>query len=110
MECIIKIFFQFTLLINLSIKTGNKFSEQIAQKIHYYFIKKYSSCWVPDEQKDGLAGELSHPKKLPENVTYIGPVSRFDEIQNAEEVYDLLIMISGPECNEPYLKTTFLNN
>jgi uncharacterized protein (TIGR00661 family) len=81
----------------LRIKTGNKFSEQIAQKIHYHFIKKYSYCWVPDEQKDGLAGELSHPKKLPGNITYIGPVSRFTQIHDMEKVYDLLIIISGPE-------------
>jgi uncharacterized protein (TIGR00661 family) len=81
----------------LSIKTGNKFSEIIAQKIHYYFIKKYSACWVPDEKINGLAGELSHPKKIPQNVFYIGPLSRFKPIKNPEKVYDLLTTISGPE-------------
>ncbi|MDE3185500.1 MAG: glycosyl transferase family 28 [Bacteroidota bacterium] len=90
----------------LFIKTGNKFSEGIAQKIHYHFIKKYSCCWVPDEGKDGLAGELSHPKKMPGNVIYIGPVSRFDKIPDMEKVYDLLIIISGPEPQ----RTIFENN
>lgn len=90
----------------LRIKTGNKFSEQIAQKIHYHFIKKYSFCWVPDEQKDGLADELSHPKKLPGNITYIGPLSRFAEIPDMEKVYDLLFIISGPEPQ----RTIFENN
>jgi len=48
----------------LLIKTGNNFGEKIAQKIHYWFIKKYSICWVPDFEGDNnIAGELSHPKK-----------------------------------------------
>jgi uncharacterized protein (TIGR00661 family) len=81
----------------LSIKTGNQFSEMIAQKIHNYFIKKYSACWVPDEKTNGLAGQLSHPKKIPGNVFYIGPLSRFKPIKNPEKIYDLLITISGPE-------------
>ena len=106
MECIIKIFLSIYITHQLRIKTGNKFSEQIAQKIHYYFIKKYSYCWVPDEQKDGLAGELSHPKKMPENVIYIGPVSRFVEIHDMKKVHDLLIIISGPEPQ----RTIFENN
>ena len=81
----------------LSIKTGNRFSEKIVQKIHYYFIKKYFACWVPDYAKEGLAGELSHPKKLPHNATYIGPLSRFVAINDSEKIYDLLIILSGPE-------------
>lgn len=81
----------------LLIKTGNNFSDRIAQKIHYHFIKKYRTCWVPDQKKSGLAGELSHPKILPENITYIGPLSRFIELPGMEKAYDLLIILSGPE-------------
>jgi uncharacterized protein (TIGR00661 family) len=92
----------------LLIKTGNNFSDQIAQKIHFHFIKKYTACWVPDKEKNGLAGELSHPKKLPENITYIGPVSRFIECPNMEKVYDLLIIISGPEPQRTIFENTIL--
>lgn len=81
----------------LYIKTGNQFIERMAQKIHYHFIKKYKVCWVPDLKKNGLAGELSHPKKLLPNIIYIGPLSRFCKIAGAEEIYDLLVIISGPE-------------
>ncbi len=81
----------------LLIKTGNNFSDRIAQKIHYHFIKKYRTCWVPDQKKSGLAGELSHPKILPENITYIGPLSRFIELPGMIKAYDLLIILSGPE-------------
>ena len=81
----------------LFIKTGNRVTEFIAQKIHYYFIKKYTACWVPDKKINGLAGLLSHPKKNPQNVFSIGTLSRFKPIKNLEKTYDLLITISGPE-------------
>ncbi|HEY5391223.1 MAG TPA: glycosyl transferase family 28, partial [Hanamia sp.] len=61
----------------LHIETGNQFSDLIAQKIHYYFIKKFDQCWVPDLEINGLAGKLSHPKKMLPNIIYIGPLSRF---------------------------------
>ncbi|MEP6948797.1 MAG: glycosyltransferase family protein [Ginsengibacter sp.] len=81
----------------LYIKTGNVFSEKIAQKIHNYFIKKYIKCWVPDFKENSLAGELSHPANVPSNVVYIGPLSRFDKINDVAKIYNLLISLSGPE-------------
>jgi len=83
----------------LLIKTGNTFTEKIAQRIHYRFIKKYTACWVPDmEQEPSLAGKLSHPDKLPATiVNYIGCLSRFEKIPAIEKKYALLIIISGPE-------------
>jgi len=81
----------------LLIKTGNVFSETIAQKIHYYFIKKYKYCWVPDWNENGLAGELSHQDNKPSNVVYAGPLSRFELLKDVQKKYDALISISGPE-------------
>jgi uncharacterized protein (TIGR00661 family) len=81
----------------LYIKTGSAFSEKIAQKIHYYFIKKFNNCWVPDCRENGLAGDLSHPANLPSNVTYIGPLSRFEKLGAVNKLYDVLIILSGPE-------------
>ncbi len=80
----------------LLIKTGNTFTEKIAQRFHYHFIKKYTECWVPDFEINGLAGELSHPKKLPGKIKYLGALSRF-ELNTSVKKYDLLISISGPE-------------
>ena len=81
----------------LLIKTRNRFSEKIAQEIHYRFIKKYTHCWVPDWKEDGLAGELSHQEIKPSNVLYAGPLSRFEKLQEIQYRYDILILISGPE-------------
>jgi len=82
----------------LTIKTGNSFTEKIAQKTHYHFIKKYSQCWVPDfEGSNNLAGDLSHPTKKIGNIHYLGALSRFEKKVTPEKKYDLLVLISGPE-------------
>lgn len=83
----------------LLIKTGNKLSENILMKLHYWFIKKYKQCWVPDyfEGSKNIAGELSHPVFPPDNIKYIGGLSRFKKTDNIEEKFDLLILLSGPE-------------
>ncbi len=82
----------------LTIKTGNRFTESIAQKIHYHYINKFSTCWVPDAGGAlNLAGALSHPAILPRvPVTYLGPLSRFEKT-DVESKYDLCIILSGPE-------------
>ncbi|MFT3682270.1 MAG: glycosyltransferase [Ferruginibacter sp.] len=82
----------------LTIKTGNPFTEKMARAIHYRFIKKYTHCWVPDFKGEvNVAGELSHPAVLPPNVKYIGCISRFEQDEQAQKKYDLLVLISGPE-------------
>ncbi len=82
----------------LTIKTGSRFTENIAQKIHYHFINKFSNCWVPDIKGAlNLAGALSHPAVLPKSmVTYLGPLTRFVK-KEVESKYDLCIILSGPE-------------
>lgn len=85
----------------LHIKTGGgKWMDGLAQKIHYHFINKFSQCWVPDfeDSTKNLAGELSHPQKMPAvPVRYIGALSRFENISVEEKKHDYLIILSGPE-------------
>lgn len=74
-------------------------SEEILQKLNYRLINKFNECWVPDDEgENNLAGELSHPNKLPSiSLKYIGALSRFKKL-DIEEVKDhLLIILSGPE-------------
>lgn len=82
----------------LLIKTGNTFTEAFAQKIHYHFINKFKACWVPDWAGEiNIAADLSHPEMLPKlPVHYIGSLSRFEKT-DAEIIYDLCFLISGPE-------------
>ncbi len=82
----------------LQIKTGNPYAEKIAQKINYAYISKFDECWVIDaEGNNNLAGELSHPKQLPNTtIKYLGILSRFKRYK-VDKSYDLLVILSGPE-------------
>jgi hypothetical protein len=57
-----------------------KFTDGWLQRINYRAICRFSRCWVPDvEGGRSLAGELSHPARLPAITTrYIGWLSRLD--------------------------------
>jgi uncharacterized protein (TIGR00661 family) len=94
----------------LLIKTGSRFTERIAQKIHYHFINKYNACWVPDAGGEiNLAGELSHPANLPKvTLKYLGLLSRFKKT-DVEFKYDLCIILSGPEPQRTIFEKLILN-
>ena len=82
----------------LLIKTGNSVTEKILRKCHQWFIKKYTQCWVPDfEGSDNIAGVLSHPGNLLSNIKYIGCLSRFEKNYHGPCIYDVMILVSGPE-------------
>ncbi|MEO7960496.1 MAG: glycosyltransferase [Ginsengibacter sp.] len=81
----------------LRIMTGRKFTDWFAQKFHQNYINKYTHCWVPDFESNGLAGELSHANKVFPSMEYIGALSRFKPSYKTEIKYSLLISISGPE-------------
>jgi predicted glycosyltransferase len=77
----------------------------LLQRVNYAYIRRFSVCWVPDvEGVENLAGLLSHPRKMPAvPVRYIGWLSRLEPAKN-ESVYDLLILLSGPEPQRTILE------
>ncbi len=83
----------------LAIQTGTRFFNWLAQKMHYWFINRYQACWVPDAaQTPNLAGILSHPKRLPQvPMHYLGPLSRMEKKEAPAVLYDLVLLLSGPE-------------
>ncbi len=93
----------------LGIKTGNFISDKITQKINYHYINKFNNCWVIDEfGKNNIAGELSHPQKLPiVQLNYIGILSRLQKT-NTEKKIDLLVLLSGPEPQRSILEKKLL--
>ncbi len=94
----------------LFIKTGNRFSEIIVSKIHNWVIKKYTQCWVPDfKGQQNIAGALSHPKKMPANVQYIGCLSRFEKKEITQKEFALLIILSGPEPQRTIFENVLLS-
>lgn len=72
----------------------------LLQRWNYRQLERFNECWVPDLEKEtgSLAGELSHPQKLPSiPLHYIGPLSRFKYKTAVNEPNRLLILLSGPE-------------
>lgn len=75
-----------------------------SSKMHQIIIKKFNECWVPDiESEPNLSGKLGHSKRHSSNLKYIGALSRFNK-KECEEVYDLLVLLSGPEPQRTILE------
>lgn len=94
----------------LQIKTPfGKGSETILRKLNYRYIRNFSECWVPDHRgMDNLGGDLSHPTRLPPvPVKYLGILTRFNKTADLP-VYDLLILLSGPEPQRTLLEQIVL--
>lgn len=91
----------------LNVLTGN--TTWLTSKLHHLFIRNFSECWVPDfEDAHNLSGRLGHLTKSDLKVKYIGPLSRFEK--NAlEKVYDLMVILSGPEPQRTILEDKLFN-
>ena len=81
----------------------------LMQKINYTHIRNFDECWVPDfEGKENLAGGLSHPAVVPSHAKYIGALSRLEK-KEENKIYDLLIVLSGPEPRRTIWEQALLN-
>jgi hypothetical protein len=87
-----------------------KFLEYIGVFLHRQIIKKYSLCFIPDLPGDlNLTGRLSHGIRLPDNVRYIGILSKFiaaGQSLNMDPVkfQHNTVILSGPEPQREILK------
>jgi len=87
-----------------------RFLEFIGVLLHRTIIKKYSICFIPDLPGDlNLSGRLSHGIKLPDNVRYIGILSRFkcdapSSNANTVNFKHNSVILSGPEPQREILK------
>ncbi|MFT4698273.1 MAG: hypothetical protein ACI9SJ_001415 [Flavobacteriaceae bacterium] len=80
----------------------------ISSKIHQKLMNKFNECWVPDvEGPFSLSGEMGHLKNTPFRIKYIGILSRMNKL-NLPKVYDILILLSGPEPQRTLLETQLL--
>lgn len=90
----------------LNVMTGN--TTWFTSKCHQHVIKKYNECWVPDTNEEvNLTGELGHLKTDELNIKYIGPLSRMRK-KETPKVYDLMIILSGPEPQRTFLEEKLL--
>ena len=90
----------------LNVLSGN--TTWFSSKMHQEIIKKFKECWVPDVKgKPNLTGKLGHLKKSKLNIKYLGPLSRFEKREVAP-IYDLMILLSGPEPQRTLLEEKLL--
>jgi hypothetical protein len=76
-----------------------------------HYIQQFDACWVPDYASEpNLSGALSHASKLPRNVKFIGPQSRFTNVMfdASAPVYDNVALISGPEPTRSHFQAELL--
>jgi spore coat polysaccharide biosynthesis predicted glycosyltransferase SpsG len=87
-----------------------QFLEFFGILLHRAVIKKYTLCFIPDLPGEmNISGRLSHGIKLPENVRYIGILSRFSKpdlssIENSVKFQHNTVILSGPEPQREILK------
>jgi UDP-N-acetylglucosamine transferase subunit ALG13 len=95
----------------LAIKTPlGKWAEGLLQRFSYKFINRFGCCWIPDQEEDSLAGELSHPSKMPSvPVKYIGILSRLQKNEPIVKKHRLFISLSGPEPQRTLFENKIVN-
>jgi len=91
----------------ISVKSG--FWTFLTTYIHQQLIKKFDKCWIPDvENYPNLSGDLSHTISLSKPLSYIGMLSQFHK-QTTPIVFDILVLLSGPEPQRRILERKLLN-
>lgn len=87
----------------LSIKSP--FLQKKINTIHANYINKFNECWVPDDAKLNLSGELSVNSKITIPIKQIGILSRFDNIDsNKKKEFDIILLLSGMEPQRSILE------
>lgn len=90
----------------LNVLSGN--TSFLSSYLHQRYIKKFDQCWIPDnEGKDNLSGILGHLERKPNNIRYLGVLSRFEK-QDNPKIYDYLVLLSGPEPQRSLLESKLL--
>jgi hypothetical protein len=80
-----------------------KFLEPAAAWLNRKVISNYDLCLVPDYPgNENLSGRLSHQLQMPDNVFYMGPLSKFSGASAVESDITLphpyyCLILSGPE-------------
>ena len=85
--------------------------EPLVRLIHKGFITRYDECWIPDtKERGGLSGDLAHKYPLPNNATFIGPLSRFQGMENIppNPNYDVVAVISGVESQRSIFEDSLI--
>lgn len=97
--------------LEVQMPAGWTFMSGFFNLLNRRYMKRFNLIWIPDaEGEPNLTGNLSHLKKKPKRVRFLGPISRFKTQQpkpiEGLGAFDLLISISGPEPQRTILEKT----
>lgn len=77
------------------------------ESLNSRWLRRFTEIWIPDvAQAPGLSGDLGHPRRLPSQARYLGPLNRFaweaadfSPTPGESPAVDLdwLAVVSGPE-------------
>lgn len=92
----------------INILLSNPIVQWCGRIVNKYLINRFDQCWIPDRKEQPLAGVLSSADGL-SNALHIGTLSRMHSDASATKVYDLCIILSGPEPRRTHLENTLLS-
>jgi predicted glycosyltransferase len=98
--------FLITHQVNILFPAGLEKIGRIINYFNHLQIRKFSQCWVPDQNENRLTGALTQTSDS--NVKFIGRLSRFGKIQ-ATLIFDLLVLLSGPEPQRTLLENDIVS-
>lgn len=81
--------------------------QKLVNTINHFFIRQFTTCWVPDAEQNRLSGNLSIAKNV-KNIQYIGILSRLEIMTKPIIKYDIAIVLSGPEPQRTILENSLL--
>ncbi len=81
--------------LHIIMPVGLKWLTSLVNYFNHKWILKFNESWVPDDQVNELTGKLSKP--LLPNSKRIGILSRLQKKEVLSKVFDLAVVLSGPE-------------
>jgi hypothetical protein len=96
-----------SVFITHQIKVLSGLTTWYSSRIQQKYIKKFDECWVPDvAEEPSLSGKMGHTSfNFP--TRYLGILSRFEK-KDGPQVYDLALILSGPEPQRSLLEEILL--
>ena len=73
---------------------------RVVRAVNERYINRFTECWIPDVPEEnnitGVLNAFAHTQ-LPENIHFIGSLSRFKRNDESTLDIDVLVICSGPE-------------
>ena len=80
----------------LQLVSSNAFVGHWMNLVNTRLLNKFDGCWIPDDEQHSLSGELSQNPKI-KSQSYLGTLSRLSPDVSSQKIYDVTMILSGPE-------------